>query len=635
MISLTESQLSVIQEKSLSLNNPPDKIFNMENIGFENYRSYSKETLIEIKPLTLLTGPNNSGKSSVIKAAKLLKQNAGGTLPFNLNFLPDDFGHFLGSFESIKNYKSNNDVVSFLYKINLPAYGNECYIKLEFEYLKNKSSAPILKSYSLQTLINGKLIEVFKLFPSADYENSKYFAEISVNFRLVRDLFIRMFIPILKNEKNEFDDFFNDEGVHIENLPRFDYNPPKRLYGLSKYPHLDVNVQAEMWLNYEPQKPLLPFYQILTGDFPYEREHDESVLKFINDLKQTYTDHGIIFIPENENIEFYNYFKDLENNLFDFLLKRDIRFPFELFIEKEDNRFNTWGGIVFDNTIEGEDFITSEHTRAALKEFDPAFSLLMEVYNRYFDLKLLGSDQYNNSNSGILNEFIFQSIHDSIESIKRVINSPYFFDSNRIEQTLFYHSTHSAIGYNLLKEILCDKSELLFDKIRQNLRLMEIADNFEIVPEKYGIYSVYLITGKGRHNLSEFGYGTTKIFFLILALLNYGTIYIEEPESNLHPNFQSRLADLIANEQENKQFIIETHSEYLIRRLQYLVAVGKVNHKNIVINYFNPANERKKSGVLTKIEIRRDGFLTSEFGPGFFDESTNLMRDLFKLTSYN
>ena len=68
-------------------------------------------------------------------------------------------------------------------------------------------------------------------------------------------------------------------------------------------------------------------------------------------------------------------------------------------------------------------------------------------------------------------------------------------------------------------------------------------------------------------------------------------------------------------------FIIECHSEYMIRRLQVLVKNGDLTPDNIAINYFD------KSGV-NIIEIDKSGYLKSNFGSGFTDESSKLAMDL-------
>ena len=52
------------------------------------------------------------------------------------------------------------------------------------------------------------------------------------------------------------------------------------------------------------------------------------------------------------------------------------------------------------------------------------------------------------------------------------------------------------------------------------------------------------------------------------------TVLLEEPEIHLHPLAQSVLAELFVevSRQRGVQFIVETHSEHLFRRMQTLIA---------------------------------------------------------------
>ena len=116
------------------------------------------------------------------------------------------------------------------------------------------------------------------------------------------------------------------------------------------------------------------------------------------------------------------------------------------------------------------------------------------------------------------------------------------------------------------------------------------------------------------------------------------TICIEEPEIHLHPRYQSLLADMFveAYQKYNIHFIIETHSEYLIRRLQVLVGNkdkdSELNIKNddISIFYINSQLDVKNTGepLVKHIKICEDGYLDDTFGTGFFDEASKLSKKL-------
>ena len=81
----------------------------------------------------------------------------------------------------------------------------------------------------------------------------------------------------------------------------------------------------------------------------------------------------------------------------------------------------------------------------------------------------------------------------------------------------------------------------------------------------------------------------------------------------------------------NIHFIIETHSEYLIRKLQVMVAdkENALSPNDVSLNYV----EKDENGTShnRQIKIQEDGFLGDSFGPGFFDEATDLSLGLYKI----
>lgn len=149
----------------------------------------------------------------------------------------------------------------------------------------------------------------------------------------------------------------------------------------------------------------------------------------------------------------------------------------------------------------------------------------------------------------------------------------------------------------------------------------------------------------GNQPLSDVGFGLSQLTALLLKFAPWtqatnrhhgksNIFLIEEPESNLHPKFQSQLANLFldAKEKFNHQFIIETHSEYMIRKFQYLVAKGKMKPEDIVIYYLHDPNDIPEGEKqVKKIEILPDGSLSDDFGPGFFDEAANWELELLRL----
>jgi len=85
--------------------------------SLENFRIFKEKTSFDFAPLTILTGPNNSGKSSILKGLLLLKQNLKNLDWDRLSFRNEKYG--LGSFNNVINNKNEKNIKFSLGDISL------------------------------------------------------------------------------------------------------------------------------------------------------------------------------------------------------------------------------------------------------------------------------------------------------------------------------------------------------------------------------------------------------------------------------------------------------------------------------------------------------------------------------------
>ena len=103
------------------------------------------------------------------------------------------------------------------------------------------------------------------------------------------------------------------------------------------------------------------------------------------------------------------------------------------------------------------------------------------------------------------------------------------------------------------------------------------------------------------------------------------TVVIEEPEQNLHPALQSKLADLFYNiyQETGCQIIVETHSEYIVRKSQVIVSNLSEGEENPFKVYYFPSKRKPY-----ELRYAPDGSFLDRFGTGFYDEAAQLHRQI-------
>lgn len=205
-----------------------------------------------------------------------------------------------------------------------------------------------------------------------------------------------------------------------------------------------------------------------------------------------------------------------------------------------------------------------------------------------------------------------------------------------------------------------------FNFVTEWMSKFGIGSNFEIIPIDGEAYRVKIKDEEGYVvNLADKGMGSIQMMILLLRLatilrtyepqhmiilspedeIRYPVVIIEEPEQNLHPKVQSLLADLFLylNKNYHCKFVVETHSEYLIRKTQVIVANENYEDEDalkennpFMVYYFDGENVKRP---YFPMEYELSGAFKNKFGEGFFDEASKwdmtIIRKEFELKKKN
>jgi len=188
-----------------------------------------------------------------------------------------------------------------------------------------------------------------------------------------------------------------------------------------------------------------------------------------------------------------------------------------------------------------------------------------------------------------------------------------------------------------------------FDFIETWLKEFKIGNSLRVVSHSGDSYQVFISDDENPDgmDLADKGMGSIQLTILLLRLTTLIrkykgqnlTVLLEEPEQNLHPALQSKLADLIfeVSQKFGVRFIIETHSEYLVRHSQVIAAKqlyeedASLDDINNTIKVYYISQER---GVIDMLFLDNAKF-KDFFDEGFFDQAAREALTISRLERVN
>ncbi|MGK7902481.1 MAG: DUF3696 domain-containing protein [Hormoscilla sp.] len=551
-----------------------------------NFKAFAGPEKLPIRPITLIYGPNSSGKSSVLQSLLLLKQTLQEAEDPDTVLLPKGNLVNLGSYREFVHRHDVSQSFSFKVKLEL----EERQLQEDFGKIvpKDFELAPILElqvAFAYDKEESNVVLSSIELFLGDDpsslicyrHLEQNDIADESETFQkttLKRDLinyeqkiwliwYERVKEVIYKNREEEVDRRFIKFGLH-ENRKGWKKRLPEELFDCEK------EFEDKLRKNWYQEKEI-------------EKRYVEKVLFSIKSL-----------------IRLWEHFEDYSWDQ-----------------AKEDlSKLST------EPYLYCRGFLPVRSDDQDLEESKPSEEVwkLSDVYKP--------KNPPNISDLTILASEVCRSLFEEMTYIGPLREYPeriYTFSGN----------TGKQVGKSgkMVPDILFKNPELL-QRVNDRLKSFDLKYEFKVAKftnaetgEMSDIFALQLVDEYTGVNVSlqDVGFGISQVLPIIVQsmLSRNTTLLFEQPEIHIHPRLQAELGSLLAEcikAPINNQFIIETHSEHLMLRLQKLIRKKELKPEDISVIYVDRGAEGSKC---LSLRLDKEGDFIDEWPDGFFEEDFN------------
>lgn len=656
----------------------------LPNVAVENFKVIDSYKSFSFRPITILTGQNSSGKSSLIELINILSKNQ------NIeNIRLNEFGVKIGSFSNAVSKGNISQEFTISYQSKPNNFDKGLNITATYRVNSTNKQQADICYYNIENE-NETILEIRR--------NEENLTSGYINFPYLWNTFKNIFLKYkeLKNleSKSGYEDEFGNkvstELFHSNNffVKRESKDNKEIDFIISDFDDFPIFYFNSIFNNSELTEEFLNFFK---PEFSDIKEWEEDLFRNFH-----FTDFEIgasALVKTTLNV-----IKESPFNLFmsrkglNFLSDANPEYQYLSHIENEikwinpdefiyNQKYLKFIGVREDdiNILFSDELLTIHHGRRMEYDYYKAIGDKRISEKTKEILRTVKRKDRLRQNFG---NFLYQELIFPIENA--LPKSPLFIPVNRASQKIVLQNLGSPYNYDNFLQQASVKYLELTARQKQEIdstisyivkSIFNFADSAKVISREKTL-DIIISKGKIDFNIAEEGFGISQLFSMVLGICVQAVeqfsddeiiehhiphpefnmfkqksllVCIEEPESNLHPNYQSKLADMfiyLAKEL-NAQFIIETHSEYIIRRLRFLTHLWYKNKDEGTYlgapkefwkaYYFN----KKEKVTLENPQIfeiyvsDENGNLNREFGEGFLDIATEAELENLKLLKIN